>query len=386
MKVVFVSNFFNHHQKPFCDAMYARLRGDYAFIETVSMNSERKALGWGEELVPMYVKRIYQSEEESKECELLIMEADVVISGSAPEHLLHRRIKHGKLLLRYSERPLKRGLEPLKYLPRLVKWHLKNPFWKPIYTLCASAYTAGDYARFGLFKGKAYKWGYFPETKHYTNIEDMLTAKKPASILWVARFLDLKHPEIPVQVAQRLKKEGYAFTVNLIGIGKLQQSIQQMIAENDLADRVHMLGAMKPEQVRKYMEQSEIFLFTSDRHEGWGAVLNESMNSGCATVASDAIGSVPFLLKNKENGLIYNDGDFEDVYTKVKFLLDNPDTAREYGRQAYYTITDLWNAENAADRLLRFSESLLCGEKHPKLFLDGPCSRAEGTRESWFIE
>ena len=49
------------------------------------------------------------------------------------------------------------------------------------------------------------------------------------------------------------------------------------------------------------MEKSEIFLFTSDKGEGWGAVLNESMNSACAVVASHAIGSVPFLLKDGEN-------------------------------------------------------------------------------------
>ena len=48
-----------------------------------------------------------------------------------------------------------------------------------------------------------------------------------------------------------------------------------------------------------YMESSHIFLlFTSDRNEG--AALNESMNSGCAVVASDAIGSVPYLMRYYE--------------------------------------------------------------------------------------
>ena len=32
------------------------------------------------------------------------------------------------------------------------------------------------------------------------------------------------------------------------------------------------------------------------------------MNSACAVVANSAIGSVPFLIKNKENGLIYENG------------------------------------------------------------------------------
>ena len=37
-----------------------------------------------------------------------------------------------------------------------------------------------------------------------------------------------------------------------------------------------MLGSMTPEQVREHMEESILFLFTSDFGEGWGAVLNEA--------------------------------------------------------------------------------------------------------------
>jgi glycosyltransferase involved in cell wall biosynthesis len=45
-----------------------------------------------------------------------------------------------------------------------------------------------------------------------------------------------------------------------------------------------------------------VFIFTSDRNEGWGAVLNEAMGSGCAVVAADLIGSVPYLIEHKKMG------------------------------------------------------------------------------------
>ena len=81
-----------------------------------------------------------------------------------------------------------------------------------------------------------------------------------------------------------------------------------MIRSKGVEDCVEMLGAMSPDEVRAYMERADVFLFTSDFNEGWGAVLNESMNSGCAVVASHAIGSVPFLIKDGVNGLIYENG------------------------------------------------------------------------------
>lgn len=55
MTVVFLSNYFNHHQKPFSDAMYARLGDGYTFIETGTMSAERKSLGYGMDDRLMYV-------------------------------------------------------------------------------------------------------------------------------------------------------------------------------------------------------------------------------------------------------------------------------------------------------------------------------------------
>ena len=53
--VVFVSNFFNHHQRPFCDAMYALLGDGYRFLETEHISQERLDMGWGEGDLPSYV-------------------------------------------------------------------------------------------------------------------------------------------------------------------------------------------------------------------------------------------------------------------------------------------------------------------------------------------
>ena len=143
-------------------------------------------------------------------------------------------------------------------------------------------------------------------------------------------------------------------------------------------------AGVSPEEVRTHMEQASIYLFTSDRHEGWGAVLNESMNSACAVVASHAIGSVSFLIEHEKNGLIYRDGDVDDLYQKVKFLLDNPKERVKISQNAYETIVNEWNAENAAEHLLILAEQLLCGKKKVFPFDSGVCSKAECLRDNWF--
>ena len=108
------------------------------------------------------------------------------------------------------------------------------------------------------------------------------------------------------------------------------------------------------------------------------------MNSACAVVASHEIGSVPFLIKNKENGLIYKDGDINSLYKKVKFLIDNEKERKQIAKNAYLTMINEWNAENAGNKLLQLSEKLLNGEKYPDLFKDGVCSKAEIIKDDWF--
>lgn len=378
--IVFVSNYFNHHQYALSDAFYRETNGNYCFIETIPMEDERQKMGWGNITLPVYVKQSYTNEQSYQECLEIINTADVVIIGSAPNPLIEERIKKGKLIFRYSERILKKGLELYKFPIRWYRFHQQNPKNANIYMLCASAYTAGDFAKFGLFKNKCFKWGYFPEVKKYEDITTIIDNKNKGSILWVARFLKWKHPEVPVKIAKILKKDGYKFELNMIGDGVCRAKIEKLIKKYDVCDCVHLLGTMSPEEVRQNMERSEIFLFTSDRNEGWGAVLNESMNSGCAVVANKAIGSVPYLIKDDENGFIYKNRDIKDLYKKVKFLLDNPEQRKQIGKNAYDTMITEWNADVAAERFIKLFEQLL-KRQELQLSENGPCSKTNITKE-----
>lgn len=372
MKIVFISNYFNHHQRPLSDALYAITGGDYYFIETAPMRQERKQLGYGQDDNPAYVKTAYLSQVAQKECLDLVVHADVVITGSAPEEYLKLRMRAGKLIFRYGERPLKLGMEPLKYLPRLIRWNHNNPAKKPVYLLAASAYAASDYARFGLFRGKAYRWGYFPETKHYHT----MPRKTTNSILWVGRFLDWKHPDEALAAAAKLRAACYDFQLDFIGSGEMEAKLHEMVSTFHLEDCVHFLGSMRPEMVRTHMETASIFIFSSDRQEGWGAVVNEAMNSGCAVVASYDAGCVPYLLENNRNGLIYRPGDVDMLTQKIKYLFDNPDECARMGYAAYQSILNTWNAGIAAQRLVALSSDLLQNNQPCCVYTEGPCSPA----------
>lgn len=386
MTFTFLSNYLNHHQIPFCTAMCTLLNKNFHFISTIPMEDERKNMGWGQQNTAQPFEIMsYESEEKHERSHALAFSSDVAVIGSAPDRFIVPRLKSKKLTFKYVERFYKTGTPRSRWFrDAIAAWLHHGRFQKyPLYLLCASAYTAADAARFGNYKNRAYKWGYFPATKTY-DLPALMAEKSPTTILWAGRFLDWKHPDDALTVAKRLKDDGFSFRLNIIGVGEMEEAMRQMIADNHLDDCVQMLGSMPPEEVRRHMEKAGIYLFTSDRYEGWGAVLNESMNSGCAVVASHAIGAVPFLLKNGENGLLYRSGDVDMLYNKVKYLLEYPQQQRSLGEAAYKTITETWNAEEAARRFLQLSEAILSGEKYPDLFPDGPCSRAEILKDDWF--
>ena len=270
--VTFFSNFLLHHQTPFCEAMVRILGDKFVFVATEKIPQERLYMGYSDLSHQVnYTLNSYEGEENYKKALELGINSDVVIIGSAPNVFIEERLKQNKLTFRYCERYFKEGKWRILD-PRVFISHYKRDFKyrnKNLYMLCASAYTAPDCRFIFSYPNKTYKWGYFPPVKRYDDIKEIIKLKHPDSILWTARFIKLKHPETPIYVAKRLKEEGYKFKMNLIGGGVLEDKIKDKINKYNLTDCVHLLGTMPPEKVREHMEKSEIFLFTSDKNEGW---------------------------------------------------------------------------------------------------------------------
>ena len=112
-------------------------------------------------------------------------------------------------------------------------------------------------------------------------------------------------------------------------------------------------------------------------------MINGTMNSTCVLIASHAIGLVPFLIRNKQNGLIYQNGKIDDLYRNVKILLENPYLCNLYGKEAYETMIQEWNAPVAVDRFLKLSKYLI-NDKNFDLYLNGPCSEAPVYKNDWY--
>lgn len=381
MKVVFISNFLTHHQVPFCLEMQKRLGDDFKFISTVKIFQWRLDLGF-KDLDNEYdfVIKAYENEETYQKAKKLALDSDVVIIGSTTDDLIVERLKQDKLIFRYRARIF---IFPDGFFKTVFNKDKMKLFWhrhikfrknKNLHLLCANAYGASDFNFFGLYKNKIYKWGYFLETNQY-DIDKLIEKKEEnekIQIVWVARFIKWKHPEFVLKLARNLKRQNYHFQIKMLGTGVLEEKTRQQVKEQGLEDVIEIVGQVPSEEVKKYMEEANIFIGTSDSWEGWGAVINESMNAGCAIVANKKMGSVPFLIKNGENGLWYTS--YQDFENKVKKLIDDKELRTKFGKNAYKYITEEWTSGIAAENLIKLFESVIEGKECE--VKEGPASKA----------
>lgn len=380
MKVVFISNFLTHHQVPFCLEMQKRLGDNFKFISTVKIFDWRLKLGF-KDLDNEYdfVVKAYENEESKALAKKLTLDSDVAIIGSTTDEILEERLKQDKLIFRYRARVFifPDGFIKTVFNKEKIKLfydrHIKFRKNKNLYMLCANAYGPKDFEFLGLYKEKIYKWGYFLETNRY-DIDKLIEQKesnKKIEIIWVARFIKWKHPEVVVKLAKRLKKQNYNFHIKMLGTGKLEEKTRKKVKKLGLEDVLEIVGQVPSDKVKDYMEKANIFIGTSDSQEGWGAVINESMNAGCALVANKKMGSVPSLLKDGETGLIYTS--YKESEYKVKLLINDKELREKLGKNAYTYITEKWTGSVAANNLIELFDSII--NKKEYRIKEGPASK-----------
>lgn len=399
MKITMISNYINHHQIPFSSAMYDRIGDNYCFIQTEPMEEKRIAMGWA--VNPADYPYVLLSYEDTYEAKKAVDDCDLLLVGWLEnESIIQDRLKAKKLTLRISERLYREGQWKAISPRGLIKKYRDHIRFRksPVYLLCNGAYVASDYNLIHAYPDKMFKFGYFPVTRHYYDTIELWRSKpkldtinveyaeelpecppvlteNEVQIVWAGRFLELKHPEYMVRLAADLVKLGYRFHIHMIGSGELENELIKQAEYEMVEDYITFYGFMGPEKVRDIMETCHIHIFTSNYLEGWGAVVNEGMNAGLAEVVNDETGAGPYLIEHERNGLLYHNGSYEDMLKQVIKLFENPHLISQYGSQAYDTITTLWNAEIAADRVIDFYEGYIKGDiPVPE---NGPMSKAQ---------
>lgn len=376
MVVSFYINQLNHHQAPVADELFLILGNSFHLIETCKSNEESKKGSLEDFSDRVYLLQAWKDVESHSVAMRLAQESDVAVFGAGSfDYQIFRLRSSDKVSFELSERWLKRGVLSL-LSPRLIKnqWFYHTLFYrKPLYKLCASGFAASDQYKLHSFRGRCYKWGYFPRIDSPDSLEGKSSSQE-IRIMWCSRFLKLKHPELPVLLAKRLRNRGYHFIIDMYGSGEEYGRINRMIKRMGLNENVKLHGSKPNDIILTEMQRHSVFLFTSDRHEGWGAVANESMANGCLLVSSCDIGSTPYLIKHRITGCVFKSKSIVSLENEVVWIIEHPTDAERIRERGMRYVQDVWGPKNAAYSLIKLSDSLINGQVCP--IVEGPCSFA----------
>ncbi len=122
-----------------------------------------------------------------------------------------------------------------------------------------------------------------------------------------------------LDICNRLKNEGYLFTLNLIGTGPSHDMLKHKCTALGLDGIVNFLGAQS--NPHKYTKKADVFVCSSFS-EGYSTACTEAIMLGIPVITTNVSGAME-IIENAECGLL-TDLDDESLYLAIKQVLDNP--------------------------------------------------------------
>ena len=156
------------------------------------------------------------------------------------------------------------------------------------------------------------------------------------NISFTARIVyDHKGIDYLIEVAKSLP-EGW--TLSVAGQGPEEKKLRKQIIENNIEDKLILLGALNGKELRNHYLNSSIYLMTS-RWEGFGLVLVEAMSFGLPIVAFSQTGSNE-VLGNGDYGILVKNGDVKELSNQLLVLINDFEKRKFYQKQSLERVKD----------------------------------------------
>jgi glycosyltransferase involved in cell wall biosynthesis len=176
------------------------------------------------------------------------------------------------------------------------------------------------------------------------------------SIAYIGRLSTEKGLFTFLDAAKLLKDKRENIQVNIIGDGPLMNELQKKVKMQQI-DNVRFLGYLKRENVYEEIRKSFAVVLPSECYENNPLSVVEAFALGKPVIGS-RLGGVQELVKDYERGLIFKTGNAYELSMKIKYLMDNPDIAKEFGKKGRLFMEKELNPEKYYQGLMEIYKSV----------------------------
>jgi glycosyltransferase involved in cell wall biosynthesis len=178
-------------------------------------------------------------------------------------------------------------------------------------------------------------------------------------ITFIGRLDKMKGAHILIEAFKKLKDDGSAVNLDIIGDGPEIDRLKQMTENFNINDSVIFRGEIK--DVVKCLHESMIFVLPSFS-EGLSNVVLEAMSCGLPVVATRAGGTTD-IIEDGVNGILVEAGNVSQLSEALKQLIENKDLAEKLGIEARKTVVKNFSIEYVSDSYLSLYRQLYANDE-----------------------
>lgn len=190
----------------------------------------------------------------------------------------------------------------------------------------------------------------FPFTYFLSDIEARYNPPKKGKkfkIFFVGQFVERKRLDLLIEALHAM--HNYEYELYVIGAGPLEKNLR-VFAEKKIPGKFKWVGRIPSSEIQNYLRDADCLVLPS-RHDGWGAVVTESLMVGTPVICSDSCGSAGVVLSSRAGG-VFKSGDLESLKSLlIKEIQVGPPEAAE--RKKLSTWSSVLGAEAGADYVLQ---------------------------------
>lgn len=163
-----------------------------------------------------------------------------------------------------------------------------------------------------------------------------------------------KGKKILFSLGRHVKYKGFIYGIKAIknvenavwllaGSGPLTESFKQSIEENNLQNRVVLVGRLPDEELDNYYEACDLYLFPSiTTTEAFGIVQIEAMRHSKPVINTWLKNGVNYVSIDQETGLTVEPENVEQLSNAINELLNTPSLRLQYGQNARKRVEELF--------------------------------------------
>lgn len=141
---------------------------------------------------------------------------------------------------------------------------------------------------------------------------------KKLTLGYVGRLEPVKGVHLLTRVAKKLKDEGIDFHLSITGNGSLKESLLSEINRENLESYISYQEQKIQSELPDLYRSFDVLIFPS-KAESLGLVGLEAMACGCPVLGSN-IDGIKNYLQPEYNGLIFREGDVNDLFEKILLI------------------------------------------------------------------